>query len=156
MSRHRSTRRVLFALLIAAAAALAQQVAARLTTSDPPRTETVAPAGFAGRDAVIAAAMDRRSNLLVEVEGRVVKVLRDDREGSPHERFLLQVAEGLTVLVAHNLDLAERVPLSPGDSVTVRGEYEWNAKGGVLHWTHDDPAGRHPAGFIRHEGRTYQ
>lgn len=79
----------------------------------------------------------------------MVRLLPDDRQGSPHQRFLLRVAGGTTVLVAHNLDLAPRVALAPGDSVELRGEYEWNAKGGVIHWTHPDPDGRHEEGWIR-------
>jgi Protein of unknown function (DUF3465) len=113
-------------------------------------------ADFAGQDALLAAAQERRSDLLVEVEGPVARVLADDRDGSPHQRFVIRVGAEHTVLVAHNLELAERVPLAEGERVTVRGEYEWNALGGVIHWTHDDPSGRHPAGFVRHQGRTYQ
>ena len=97
----------------------------------------------------------RRSGVEIEAAGRVVRVLPDDREGARHERFLVRI-EGVSVLVAHNLDLAPRVPLATGDSVQLRGEYEWNAKGGVIHWTHRDPDGRHDAGWIRHEGRLYQ
>ncbi len=97
----------------------------------------------------------RRSGVEIETAGRVVRVLPDDREGARHERFLVRI-EGVSVLVAHNLDLAPRVPLEAGDSVQLRGEYEWNAKGGVIHWTHRDPDGRHDAGWIRHEGRLYQ
>jgi uncharacterized protein DUF3465 len=90
----------------------------------------------------------RRSNIEVETGGRVVRLLPDDREGSPHQRFLLRVSGGTTVLVAHNLALAARVSVGPGDSVELRGEYEWNAKGGVIHWTHADPGGRHERGWI--------
>ena len=79
----------------------------------------------------------------------MVRLLPDDREGSPHQRFLLRVAGGTTVLVAPNVDLAPRISLAPGDSVELRGEYEWNAKGGVIHWTHPDPGGRHEDGWIR-------
>lgn len=81
----------------------------------------------------------------------MVRLLPDDRQGSPHQRFLLRVDSGTTVLVAHNLALAPRVPLMPGDSVELRGEYEWNAKGGVIHWTHPDPDGRHEDGWIRRQ-----
>jgi hypothetical protein len=84
----------------------------------------------------------------VETGGRVLRLLPDDRKGSSHQRFLLCVG-GTTVLVAHNLDLARRISLAPGDSVELRGEYEWNSRGGVIHWTHPDPEGRHEAGWIR-------
>jgi hypothetical protein len=90
----------------------------------------------------------RRSNVEVETGGRVVRLLPDDRTGSPHQRFLLRVNGGTTVLVAHNLALAARVSLAAGDSVELRGEYEWNPKGGVIHWTHPDPDGRHERGWI--------
>ncbi len=86
----------------------------------------------------------------------VLRVLSDDREASRHERFIVRVDGGVTVLVAHNIDLAPRVPVAAGDSVVLSGEYEWNPKGGVVHWTHHDPDGRHPGGWIRHEGRLYQ
>ncbi|NNC54097.1 MAG: DUF3465 domain-containing protein [Pseudomonadales bacterium] len=86
----------------------------------------------------------------------VVKILRDDLEGSRHQRFLVS-EDGLpTLLVAHNIDLAPRVPLEEGDRVFVRGRYEWNNKGGVLHWTHHDPKGRREGGWVRHQGRTYK
>jgi hypothetical protein len=32
----------------------------------------------------------------------------------------------------------------------------WNEKGGVVHWTHRDPGGRHMAGWLAHNGKTYQ
>jgi len=105
---------------------------------------------------VAEAFRSRRSGVEVKAGGRVVRVLADDREGSPHERFLVRVDRETTVLVAHNLDLAARVPLAVGDSIELRGEYEWNPKGGVIHWTHRDPDGRHQAGWIRYRGRLYQ
>lgn len=96
------------------------------------------------------------SDVQVLGRGTVVKVLSDDLEGSRHQRFILKIPNGPSLLVAHNIDLAPRIDgLRKGDSVEFFGEYEWNAKGGVLHWTHDDPAGRHKDGWLKLNGRTY-
>src|SRR3569623_2034850 len=79
--------------------------------------------------------------------GVVIRILRDDDSGDRHQRFLLRTPSGQTLLVAHNIDIAPRVePLREGDTVAFKGEYVWNPKGGVVHWTHRDPAGRHPSG----------
>jgi len=115
--------------------------------SPPPSTHTVD---------VETAHQQRRSGITVEGSGRVERVLPDDREGSHHQRFILRLASRHTVLIAHNIDLAKRVPISPGDSVTVHGEYEYNEKGGVIHWTHHDPEGKRPGGWIRFDSREYR
>ncbi len=95
----------------------------------------------------------RESGFMVTVDARVEKTLRDDLDGSRHQRFLIELGSGRTLLVAHNIDLADRVDLAAGDRVRVRGQYEWNDKGGVLHWTHHDPDRRRTGGFIEHDGR---
>lgn len=112
----------------------------------------------AGADAILQAAYEsRRSDLQVQGQGTVVTLLPDDRDGSRHQRFILALGSGQTLLIAHNIDLAPRIPdLAPGDKVAFHGEYEWNAKGGVIHWTHHDPDGRHPGGWLEHEGRIYR
>ena len=90
-------------------------------------------------------------------EGTVVRVLPDDTNGGRHQRFVLRLASGRTLLVAHNIDVAPRVsPLAVGDTVAFHGEYASNPQGGVVHWTHRDPAGRHEAGWLRKDGRTFQ
>jgi len=105
---------------------------------------------------VAAAFRARQSDVFLETGGRVERLLADDREGTPHQRFIARVPGDMTVLISHNLDLAPRVPVAVGDSVTVRGEYVWNDLGGVIHWTHHDPTGRRPGGWIRLDGRTYR
>jgi len=99
---------------------------------------------------------NRQSDVQVQGQGRVVRILPDDNRGSRHQRFILEVND-LSLLVAHNIDLAPRLnELNKGDTVTFYGEYEWNAKGGVIHWTHNDPNHRHIDGWLKHRGRTYQ
>lgn len=127
----------------------------------PHRPETSPGAATATRpvpldgSAVDAAYQARRSGVEVDASGVVVRRLKDDTEGARHERFILRVGI-VTVLVAHNIDLALPVPVSPGDTLELRGEYEWNQLGGVIHWTHRDPEGRHPTGWIRLRGKLYQ
>ena len=87
----------------------------------------------------------------------VTRILSDDAQGSRHQRFIVRLSSGQTVLVAHNIDLAPRVPgLKVGDIVEFSGEFEWNDKGGVVHWTHHDPSGSHPGGWLKHGGRVFQ
>ena len=101
--------------------------------------------------------LEHRSGVMVEAEGTVEKLFSDDLKGSRHQRFLVRLDSGHTVLISHNIDLAPRVDaLRAGDPIAFRGEYEWNDKGGVVHWTHHDPDGRHPGGWLRHEDRTYR
>jgi len=113
--------------------------------------------GGAG-DRQLEAAFDQRlSNIQVEGQGTVSRILADDLNGSRHQKFIVQLASGQTLLLSHNIDLAPRVDgLSEGDRVSFYGEYEWNPKGGVVHWTHHDPDGQHEAGWIKHHGNTYQ
>ena len=116
------------------------------------------PSTSQGADAILLHAFqNRQSDIQVQGQGTVVKVLRDDLDGSRHQKFLLRLASGQTVLVSHNIDLAPRVSgLAAGDTVDFYGEYEWNDKGGVIHWTHHDPAGRHVGGWLKHNGNTFQ
>ncbi|MDO9509627.1 MAG: DUF3465 domain-containing protein [Thermovirgaceae bacterium] len=99
---------------------------------------------------------DRRSGVQVQGSGIVIKILPDDNDGSRHQRFIIRLATGQTLLVAHNIDQAVRIEtLETGDSLGFSGEYEWNPEGGVIHWTHRDSAGRHLPGWIIHKGKKY-
>jgi hypothetical protein len=109
-------------------------------------------------DTVLSSAFNERiSGVQAEGNGIVIKILPDDNEGSRHQRFILKLHSGQTLLIAHNIDLAPRLStLREGDVVAFNGEYEWNSKGGVIHWTHHDPNGHHEAGWLKHNGQTYQ
>jgi hypothetical protein len=131
------------------------------STSDAAPADAPAPSpdsdAQAGRAALADAYTRRLKGVSIQATGRVLKVLPDDNQGSRHQRFLLDTGLGHSLLVAHNIDLAPRIPdLQRGDTVQFKGEYVWNEKGGVMHWTHRDPDGRHPGGWLKHEGRTYE
>ena len=104
-----------------------------------------------------ASYVDWQAGDQVRGSGTVTRVLSDDNDGSRHQRFIVEVSPGRTVLIAHNIDLAPRVAsIRVGDTVSFYGEYEWNERGGVIHWTHHDPRGSHVGGWIEHQGRRYE
>lgn len=99
----------------------------------------------------------QRSDVQIQGEGKVVKLLPDDNQGSRHQRFILRLQSGQTVLIAHNIDLAPKIAnLRVGDTVSFYGEYEWSEKGGTVHWTHKDPGRRHADGWLKLAGQVYQ
>lgn len=156
MNRRAWASRVLALLVVLVAAVLGSECLGPGTLVPAPRP-AVSEAGPAADLALEQAFTQRRSGEQVQGAGVVVKVLPDDEKGSRHQRFILRLESGQTLLVAHNIDLAPRIPgLVVGDSVAFNGVYEWNRQGGVIHWTHLDPAGRHEPGGLHHEGRHYR
>ena len=108
-------------------------------------------------DLFASAFAEHRGNFVAEGEGTVTRILPDDNNGSRHQRFIVKLASGQTLLIAHNIDLAPRIDaLQEGERIGFYGEYIWNAQGGKVHWTHHDPEGRHVAGWLKYKGRTYQ
>jgi hypothetical protein len=127
-----------------------------LARAHPPAAESPASVPR-DRSSVTRAFENRRSGVPVEGRGTVVRLLSDDLSGSRHQRFIVRLDSGTSVLVAHDIDVAGRVsPLEVGDELSFRGEYVWNPKGGLVHWTHHDPAGRHAPGWIRRGDRTFE
>ncbi len=120
----------------------------------PARPEDVA----ASDDNLIEEAFSSRSSdVQVKGEGVVTRILADDLAGGRHQRFIVRLASGQTLLISHNIDLAPRIDgLQEGDRVRFNGEYVWNQQGGIIHWTHHDPNGRHVAGWVEHDGQIYQ
>ena len=112
---------------------------------------------FATDPAILAAIERHRSKVWGQAAGTVASLLEDDRKGIPHQRFVLRIASGATILIEYNIDLAPRIsPLEVGDSVIVRGEYHWNEQGGLIHWLHHDPSGAPGGGWVRIRGKIYQ
>jgi hypothetical protein len=146
-------------LLLAIVAAAAIYLGRRQDDVSPVIAEPTAARApvAAGTDALANAIAERQRGVQVAGEGKVSRILGDDSVGDRHQRFILTLDSGRTLLIAHNIDIAPRIEsLREGDTVSFSGEYEWNDKGGVVHWTHHDPQGQHGAGWLRHRGRTYQ
>ena len=100
---------------------------------------------------------NRQSNLQVTQQGEIIRILSDDTEGSQHQRCIVKLTSGQTLLIAHNIDIAPRVPdMRTGEQLIFYGEYEWNDEGGVIHWTHHDPQGQHEDGWLEYQGKIYQ
>lgn len=96
----------------------------------------------------------RKSGQDVTISAEVIKTLLDDNDGSRHQRFI--VKSGIhSVLIAHNIDIASRVPVGTGDFLEIKGVYEWNEKGGVIHWTHRDLNQKRPGGWIIYNNKKY-
>lgn len=104
-----------------------------------------------------AAFREQKNDVQVMQEGPIITVLTDDTAGDRHQRLILRLKSGQTLLIAHNIDLAPRIP-SPkvGEVLRFYGVYEWNDEGGVVHWTHRDPDGKHIDGWLEYRGARYQ
>ena len=109
-------------------------------------------------DLILKGAFQRRtSNIQVEGEGIISKILPDDTDGDRHQKFIVALNSGQTILIAHNIDLAGKIDsIQEGNRIAFNGEYEWNEKGGLVHWTHHDPNNNHVAGWLKYEGQIYQ
>ncbi len=78
-----------------------------------------------------------------------------ERTQCVHEAFDARTQAG-AVEIVDNVGIAPRVPVQPGDRIEVRGEMVHDpGRIPIVHWTHHDPQGRHPDGFIRLRGRVY-
>ena len=101
---------------------------------------------------------EHRSLVEVTAEGVVTSVLTDDSGPSgTHQRFIIRLAgASQTVLIENNVTIGKRAPVVPGDDVIVHGEYVWNDQGGLIHFTHHDPAPSHEGGWIELHGMRYQ
>jgi hypothetical protein len=150
-------KKLALALVVIAALSFGLHETGALRPFNPPAHVQASATSADPTDTLGVAFAQRQSGIQVSGEGVVTKLLADDNEGGRHQRFILALPSGQTLLVAHNIDLAPRLQsLKAGDVVAFDGVYEWNAKGGVIHWTHRDPAGQHRAGWLRHAGRLYQ
>jgi len=130
------------------------------SSTDTPLTvdqfSTYDPALKQSLQKIRAAANQPDSQFWISLQGQVIKLFKDDRKGSQHQKFLIKIAPDITLLISHNIDLAPRVPVRKGDQIQLRGQYEWNNRGGLVHWTHHDPKGKKKGGWIRLSNKEYR
>lgn len=127
------------------------------TDQQADRNTSLSQEAYTGLKAIEQAFQQKKSNVQVRASGTVKAVLSDDNEGSRHQKFILELNNRQTVLVAHNIDVAPRIEvLQKGDQVEFFGEYEFSAQGGVIHWTHHDPQKNHVGGWLKHKNKTYE
>jgi len=124
-------------------------------TADAPKNTSQSQSN-ALHEKIRDAAVNQRSGWWLETEAVVIKNLKDDTKGHQHQKFLIKLAPDITLLVAHNIDLAPRANVQKGDTIKIRGRYEWNNRGGVIHWTHHDPKGRKEGGWIYAHGKYFK
>jgi len=147
----KNRNKIITALIVAALSAFGF-----INKSPKTETQTTTQNGTSKSD-VERAYSAKRSDVQVQGSGVVIKSLRDDNEGHRHQKFILRLASGNTILVAHNIDLAPKIAsLKKGDTVMFNGEYEYDSRGGVVHWTHHDPQRHHANGWLKHNGNIYQ
>lgn len=138
-------RRAIVRSLLAAVVAVAGVILAQLEAGDRGAEAVTSPRWSVALD-----------EAWVETPVTIYRLLADDNEGSRHQRLLARAPDGHSLLIVHNIDLAERIPAREGDELFVRGQFEWTDKGGLIHWTHHDPQGRHAGGYIDHRGERYR
>lgn len=88
------------------------------------------------------------SGIFITAEGEVARILPDDLKPPRHQRFILSTDEGLSLLVAHNIDMAPRAEIELGARLRIRGQYKWNKQGGIIHKTYPAPRGKGEGGWI--------
>ena len=70
--------------------------------------------------------------------------------------FQMRTPEGQHLLVGHDNGMADQIPLTVKDAVTVRGMYEWTESGGTIRGTQKDNSMERRHGFVEHKGKKYQ
>lgn len=146
-----------FLLYLAICLALSFNACYAPNNAQPLESATVSSAVTMDAGAIVEAYAAHHNLPQVQGSGIVVKLLKDDTNGSQHQKFLLKVSDNITILIAHNIDLAPRVDtIQVGDTVAFKGEYVYTPKGGTVHWTHKDPRGNHESGWLQLNGKKYE
>ena len=84
-------------------------------------------------DRIVHAWSNRNSNLVVEIEGRVVRLLPEQEFYGRQQQFLIKLENGHQLKVSHDLEFSSGVPVKVSSQVRLKGEYDWSEGGGIIH-----------------------
>ena len=107
-------------------------------------------------DLIVSAWQQKRSNIHVQFEARVILKLPDEDDYDNSQKFLVVLENGHRLLISHDLDFSTRVPILVNSLIRVKGEYDWNGTGGMVHWTHKDISDQRDGGWIELNNQRYQ
>ncbi|MBP8127396.1 MAG: DUF3465 domain-containing protein [Aeromonadaceae bacterium] len=108
-------------------------------------------------ESIVAKAYQQgKGDVQVTVSGRIIQVLPANGPDDAHQRFTIEIGNGMTLQVMHDSKMAGVIPdLAYGSQATVAGFYVWNPSGGELHDRYQDPQGEWVTGWIEYAGRRY-
>ena len=109
-------------------------------------------AGAVGCSQVASGFQQRESGIWLTVSATVTRLLADSYGQYQHQRFIVRCPSGQTVLIVNDVSIGQRVPVGVDQRVVVRGQYVWNAQGGLIHFTHH---GDGNGGWILYRGHVY-
>ena len=139
-------RSILSALLLVASLSSATSLFSTNAFADAP----------AGQEQIIEAQESGRGLSFVEVKNvQVVQVLPDEVSANQHQKWMVKLANGRTLLCVYNIDITQRVPIQVGDTVSMGGQYIFTHAGGLIHWLHADPRAERPNGYVDLNGTRY-
>ena len=108
-------------------------------------------------DSSLVAAVNARHGVFYIEAGNLTvdRLLPDDTQGLPHQKWIGRLSNGSTITVVYNSDMGLRVPLHIGDKFSVGGQFIWTGNSGLIHWVHDDPSRQRPDGYVFLNGVIY-
>lgn len=99
---------------------------------------------------------EKANEVWVQAEGVVDRILPDDTMEPRHQQWIMRFPAGHTIKIAHNIDIAQRVPIREGAAVRLRGQYMWSEQGGVVHFTHKPKYGNRAGGWVEADRKRYE
>ncbi|MEM1081629.1 MAG: DUF3465 domain-containing protein [Pseudomonadota bacterium] len=106
-------------------------------------------------DRLIETFTEGRTGIWVSGSAPVTQILGDENIAGNFQRFVVRLNDEIQVTIRHSLNDSDRIPVERGDEVSFQGLYDWDARGGFVSRTHNDPAEPGGGGWVEHDGTRY-